>query len=110
MEMLRIFDARNADLGKNRVINSAGMTTDRLAALVYSSSTEGAAGPIQRFRDYCLKHCVNRKLVLRDLHLGVNAAKELVSILSVNERIAHLDLSKNDLHDEGVGLLMKAIS
>jgi hypothetical protein len=46
MEMLRIFDARNADLGKSRVINSAGMTTERLATIIYSSSTEGAAGPI----------------------------------------------------------------
>jgi hypothetical protein len=57
-----------------------------------------------------MTNCTNRKLVLRDLNLGVNAAKELVSILLVNEKIAHLDLSKNNLQDEGMILLMKSVS
>jgi hypothetical protein len=56
-----------------------------------------------------MANCANRKLVLKDLHLGINAAKEIVSILEVNEKIAHLDLSKNNLHDEGMVLLMKSI-
>jgi Ran GTPase-activating protein (RanGAP) involved in mRNA processing and transport len=48
-------------------------------------------------------------LVLSDLHLGLNSAKELSSILAVNLNVAKLDVSKNYLMDEGVEVLMKAI-
>jgi hypothetical protein len=47
--------------------------------------------------------------VLSELYLGLNSAKELANILCVNQNIAHLDLSKNNLRDEGIAILMKAI-
>lgn len=109
MEMLRIFDAKQADIGHTRVLSDADMTSERLASLIYASTTEGSTGQIQRFRDYCIANCINRKLVLRDMHLGVNSARELVGIVGCNENVAHLDLCKNSLGDEGVGLLMKVI-
>jgi hypothetical protein len=56
-----------------------------------------------------MQNCINRKLVLSDLYLGLNSAKELANILCVNQNIAHLDLSKNNLRDEGIAILMKAI-
>jgi Ran GTPase-activating protein (RanGAP) involved in mRNA processing and transport len=56
-----------------------------------------------------MQNCINRKLVLSDLYLGLNSAKELANILCVNQNIAHLDLSKNNLRDEGIAILIKAI-
>lgn len=75
------------------------MTSERLASLIYLSTTEGSAGPTQRFKDYCMQKCINRKLVLSELYLGLNSARELANILSINQNIAHLDLSKNNLGD-----------
>ena len=46
METLRVMDARNADIGKGSMLKETGMTTERLAALIYSSSTEGGTGPM----------------------------------------------------------------
>jgi hypothetical protein len=88
MEILRIMDARNSDLGKSSMLNDSSMTTERLASLIFSTTTEGNTGPIQRFRDYCLTNCVNRKVVLHDLHLGIAAARVLVSIMKINKHIA----------------------
>jgi hypothetical protein len=43
------------------------------------------------------------------MHLGLNAARELVGILACNQNIAQMDLGKNNLSDDGVGLLMNVI-
>ncbi len=45
MEMLRLMDARNADIGKSSVLHQPSMTSERLASLIYLSTTEGSAGP-----------------------------------------------------------------
>ena len=45
MEMLRLMDARNADIGKSSVLHQPYMTSERLASLIYLSTTEGNAGP-----------------------------------------------------------------
>lgn len=42
--------------------------------------------------------------------MGVNSALELSQIISVNPNIAHIDLRKNLLGDEGVKILVKAIA
>ena len=56
----------------------------------------------QRFKDYCKSKCINRRLVLHGFNLGPCAAREIANILSVNRNIVHIDLSKNNLQDEGV--------
>ena len=72
--------------------------------------TEGSGtGPSQRFKDYCDQKCVNRKLVLQGFSLGPNAAQEIATILSINRDIVQVDLSKNNLRDEGVESIMRVI-
>ena len=41
--------------------------------------------------------------------MGPTAAKEIANILAVNTDIAHVDLSKNNLQDEGLESLMRVI-
>ncbi|CDW86885.1 UNKNOWN [Stylonychia lemnae] len=86
-EILRIFQARNLDLGLSFFDQQ-----------------------YQRFKDYCQKTCINRKIKLMDLGMGVNAAIELSQIIAVNQNIVHLDLKKNLLGDEGCKILIKAVS
>ncbi len=85
-EILRLFNARGKDLG-----------------LAYFEVQ------FNRFRDYCQKQCINRKVRLVDLEMGYHAAVELSHIISVNNRIAHLDLKKNTIGDDGAIALMKSI-
>ena len=64
MEMLRIIDARNTDIGHNKVTISNERSADALQRLMNELSDEHSQGPAQRFRDYCQKFSVNRRLVL----------------------------------------------
>ena len=41
--------------------------------------------------------------------MGPLAAQEIASILAVNRDIVHVDLSKNNLQDEGVEALIRVI-
>ena len=73
-EMLRILDARSEDIGLGRIIKD-DCSPERHATLLnyFSTETQGLklkkhdiadSGAIQRFRDYCNIHCINRKLVI----------------------------------------------
>ena len=53
--------------------------------------------------------CVNRKLRLNDLYLGVSSAHELSQILCVNNNIGSISLRKNRLGDEGTRLIIEKI-
>ena len=120
-DMLRIFDARNDDIGQGRIIKK-DCTPDKLALMLrefcettgtepgqvfkHDSSLSGAS---QRFRAYCSRYCINRRLVLKGFALGLESAKEIASILAVKSDIAHLNLCKNDIRDKGVDVLMQVI-
>eukprot|EP00347_Sterkiella_histriomuscorum_P017960 403347321 len=82
---------------------------DLLKDSCYSMKKSSAVVKI-KFKDYCQKTCINRKIKLGDLGMGQNAATELSQIIAVNQNIAHIDLKKNLLGDEGVKILIKAIS
>lgn len=56
--------------------------------------------------------CVDRRLGLREMMLGVNSARVLNNVLidpSTCHAVAHLDLSKNNLGDKGLELLAPAL-
>jgi hypothetical protein len=46
MEILRIYDAKSADIGRGSVLNDASMTSERLASLIFTSTTEGSTGQV----------------------------------------------------------------
>ena len=111
LEMMRILDARSEDMGlkKQTVLNETTETPDGLEKLFFELTAGNGQGPAQRFKDYCEQKCVNRRLVLQGFSLGPAAAQEIASILAVNADIAHVDLSKNNLQDEGLDSLMRVI-
>jgi Ran GTPase-activating protein (RanGAP) involved in mRNA processing and transport len=58
--------------------------------------------------------CVNRKIVLREMNLGLNFSRAFVHLVENHSRynmdkIASIDLSKNQLRDEGVIELSKIL-
>jgi Ran GTPase-activating protein (RanGAP) involved in mRNA processing and transport len=55
----------------------------------------------ERFEDNLMKRCVNRKFNLSDLNIGPFAAKAVKNILFSNSNIAVLNMSKNQIGDEG---------
>ena len=67
------------------------------------------SGMIQRFRDYCNSNCVNGKLKLVGFGLGIESAREIASILAVKTDIVHINLSKNNLRDEGVDEILRKV-
>ena len=120
-DMLRIFDARNDDIGQGRIIKK-DCTPDKLALMLREfCETTGAepgqvfkhnstlSGGSQRFREYCSKYCINRRLVLKGFALGFESAKEIASILAVKSEIAHLNICKNNIRDKGVDVLMQVV-
>ena len=67
LEMMRILDARNEDIGLKKLASGNFATSETPDGLekLFSELTDGnGQGPAQRFRDYCEQKCVNRKLVL----------------------------------------------
>lgn len=66
MEMLRILDARNADVGLKKMLltSDSSCTAEGLERLLLDLTDSNGCGPAQRFRDYCEKLCVNRRLIL----------------------------------------------
>ena len=89
--MLRLLEARNADNGKERKFTGSG-AHENIGELLAKLETGQATGLAQRFNDYCKTICINRKLIMVNMGLGVESAQELASIISVNPKIAHLNL------------------
>lgn len=107
-QMMRILDARNADMGLKSQVNTDLCTPEELECLI-NEFERGVQGPQQRFKDYCDQKCVNRRLVLQGFSLGPLAAREIAEILATNPDIVHVDLSKNNLQDEGVEWLISVL-
>ena len=61
---------------------------------------------LKRFAQKMETACVNRKVKLNNFAIGLNCTKEVMRVVP---RIAHLDLSNNNLGDEGVILLTRAL-
>lgn len=55
----------------------------------------------ERFKDYCSRHCVNRKLVLHDIGLGQEGSKVISQIIHRNKEISRIEITKNQLGDAG---------
>jgi Ran GTPase-activating protein (RanGAP) involved in mRNA processing and transport len=64
---------------------------------------------ITKFRDYCSFKCKNRIVDLSDCFLGINSIQLLSRILYTSDKIARLNLAKNNLGDYGIGILINAI-
>jgi Ran GTPase-activating protein (RanGAP) involved in mRNA processing and transport len=67
-----------------------------------------------KFKQQVQMVCVNRKIVLREMNLGLNFSKAFVNLIQNQSRysmdkIASIDLSKNQLRDEGVIELSKIL-
>jgi Ran GTPase-activating protein (RanGAP) involved in mRNA processing and transport len=63
----------------------------------------------KKFQEYCERKCVNREADFTECNFKSNCAKVLSEIISYNDNISHLILSKNGLCDSGVEILMKSL-
>ena len=64
---------------------------------------------IHKFRDYCNSKCKNRIVDLSEYFLGIHSIKLISSILYNTDRISRLNLTKNNLGDNGVKILINSI-
>ena len=64
---------------------------------------------IHKFRDYCNSKCKNRIVDLSECYLGIHSIRLISSILYTSDRIARLNLAKNNLGDNGVKILISSI-
>eukprot|EP00831_Metopus_contortus_P013551 TRINITY_DN15503_c0_g1_i1.p1 TRINITY_DN15503_c0_g1~~TRINITY_DN15503_c0_g1_i1.p1 ORF type:complete len:275 (-),score=46.65 TRINITY_DN15503_c0_g1_i1:78-902(-) len=62
-----------------------------------------------RFHEYCHHFCIDRKLMFRELGLGINFVKTLRSVLWANHYISSIDLRKNSIGDAGIAELSAAL-
>ena len=62
-----------------------------------------------KFKDFCNLRCKNRIADLSDSFFGINSVKFLTDILFNTERISRLNLSKNNIGDEGAILLINSL-
>ena len=62
-----------------------------------------------KFRDYCNSKCRNRIVDLSECYLGINSAKLISKILYGTNRISRLNLTRNNLGDYGVEILVYSI-
>jgi len=62
-----------------------------------------------KFFEYCRRKCVNRVVNFQEFNLGKKTAEVLANILTYNQNIAHLKLSKNNFKDDGAQILMKIL-
>ncbi|CDW82527.1 UNKNOWN [Stylonychia lemnae] len=83
-EIRMIFDARNLDLG-----------------LPYKDYQ------FEKFKENVEKFCINRRVDLSDMGLGVNFSNVMAHFLRQGKEFSHLDLSRNKLRDDGVKILSK---
>jgi len=64
---------------------------------------------IHKFRDYCNSKCKNRIVDLSECYLGIHSIRLISSILYTSDRIARLNLTKNNLGDTGVQILINSV-
>ena len=64
---------------------------------------------IHKFRDYCNSKCKNRIVDLSECYLGIHSVTLISSILYTSDRIARLNLAKNNLGDNGIKILISSI-
>jgi len=64
---------------------------------------------IQKFREFCNSKCKNRIVDLSECYLGIHSASFISSVIYTSDRIARLNLSKNNLGDGGIKMLINAI-
>ena len=64
---------------------------------------------ISRFRDFCYIKCKNRKMDLSGCYLGYYSSFVITKILYLNDKIAVLNLSNNNIGDKGIKIISNAI-
>ena len=65
---------------------------------------------ILKFKEYCKAKCNNRNVDFSECNIGVFSTKVLAIILYSTDRIARLNLSKNNIGDKGLALICDSIS
>ena len=64
---------------------------------------------IDKFEDYCNSKCKNRIVDLSECFLGVNSTIIIANILFNSDRISRLNLTRNNLADNGIKILIAAV-
>ena len=62
-----------------------------------------------KFKDFCNSKCKNRIVDLSECYLGINSIKVISDILFNTNRIARLNLTKNNIGDRGLEILINSI-
>lgn len=88
-------------------------TDDEVKLLFIAKCADLAINPKDnlesKFIDYCDKKCIDRYVDFRECNLSVNSSEVLSIILSETDKIARLNLSRNNLGDMGIENLMNGI-
>ena len=62
-----------------------------------------------KFKDFCNSKCKNRIADFSECYFGINSIKVISNILLIPNRISRLNLTRNNLGDSGIEILVKAV-
>ena len=104
------FKSSNSAKMNNVCQNIVQTLDDETLRLIFDSRCEDLKiKGNQRFWSVLNRTCVNRKINLREMNIGIKTAKILATILTSDvDLVAHLDLAKNLIADKGVEILAPA--
>ena len=104
------------------VVEKDLVITDKVAEQIYRArckdcnlNFDNMKPQFEKFKQYCSKKCINKKIVINDHQLSLNTAKFFADFISKPTifglpRISQLNLRKNLLRDPGVIELSKCLS
>ena len=62
-----------------------------------------------KFKDFCNSKCKNRIADFSECYFGINSVKIISDILLIPNRISRLNLTKNNIGDKGLEILVNAV-
>jgi Ran GTPase-activating protein (RanGAP) involved in mRNA processing and transport len=97
------------DLNENIFVFSYEEIVELIRARCKDIGIDLRENMIHKFKDYCNSKCKNRIVDLSECYLGIHSIRLISSILYTSDRIARLNLTKNNLGDTGVQILISSI-
>ena len=97
------------DLGENINVFTEEEIVELIRAKCEDIGIDLRDNMIHKFTEFCNSKCKNRIVDLSDCYLGIHSISFLSNILYNTDRIARLNLTKNNLGDYGVEILVNSI-
>ena len=97
------------DLNESESVFDDAKVNELLNARCKDIGIEMRENMIYKFRDYCDSKCKNRISDLSELYLGMNSINVISSMIFNGDKISRLNLSKNNIGDGGLIILVNAL-